>query len=471
MPNYRQPDIRTEKFISKKTSGRVITSPRKFGLEFEFVGEPQNHNTLSTTIPSEWGVDFDSSINGARRGNDSGGVEYVSPVLAGYRGERAVRLFLEQANELNMGVDESCSLHLHLDAPEFTVTKDVEILEQGALNEDLLTKSKFVYSFSSSLLRKIRKDTKLEQDVIVSELVKRHRKKGEKSMKIRFTSNEKRYEYTMMVFQSGKYMRCCLDSDKKNTFVSIEQVEPLLRSIERQRDIIEREINRGVLTASRLERATLQQQSLRNQEEELIRSLNTFSAKSSPPPETETDLVLVKYRDLTFSPLKKLLMFYTAFSDVFLAMQPISRREGNRYCQRLDRAFSLYDIYTLNNKQELEAFWYKTTDQSFVESKKNGSKYESSRYYGLNLHRLFNKGTIEIRMHAGTTNQKSAIYWTALHQHIVDKIANGGLDEAHIRQASDKFDVYDKVITMMDLLELPETLRKYVEARVNYFKN
>ena len=100
------------------------------------------------------------------------------------------------------------------------------------------------------------------------------------------------------------------------------------------------------------------------------------------------------------SKLRNLVNIVAAKEDmIYKALQVTPSRE-NSYCKKIDKDF----LERLNKekpktREELRNIWYKGVDGS-------NSHYHSSRYRCLNLHSVFQKGTIEFRafnanLHAG----------------------------------------------------------------------
>lgn len=82
---------------------------------------------------------------------------------------------------------------------------------------------------------------------------------------------------------------------------------------------------------------------------------------------------------------------------IYKAMQVEVTRE-NRYCRKVDQRF----LEELNRKKprtlgEVSRIWYDGDDRSY-------DHYDDSRYHCLNLHSVFQKGTIEFRLFNSTTH-------------------------------------------------------------------
>lgn len=90
-------------------------------------------------------------------------------------------------------------------------------------------------------------------------------------------------------------------------------------------------------------------------------------------------------------------IMYSKEDLIYKALRVDVNRE-HRYCQKVEESF----LQELNSKkpktlQEVSSIWYKGRDGSH-------EHYHSSRYHCLNLHSVFQKGTIEFRLFNSTTH-------------------------------------------------------------------
>ena len=82
---------------------------------------------------------------------------------------------------------------------------------------------------------------------------------------------------------------------------------------------------------------------------------------------------------------------------LYKALQVDIERE-NTYCKKVDEGFlQRLNEYKPKTREELKQLWYNGDDGS-------GYHYHHSRYKGLNLHAVFQKGTVEFRLFNGTTH-------------------------------------------------------------------
>jgi hypothetical protein len=115
---YRSCSINKGKeiFSSGRKKGKIIKSPRMFGVEFEIVPD-KNVSEIDGEFKffsnmDKWGVGDDGSLS-------DGGVEVTTPPMSLSRGEDAIIEFCSKAKEAGWTVDRTCGTHVHLDAPEF----------------------------------------------------------------------------------------------------------------------------------------------------------------------------------------------------------------------------------------------------------------------------------------------------------------------------------------------------------------
>lgn len=86
---------------------------------------------------------------------------------------------------------------------------------------------------------------------------------------------------------------------------------------------------------------------------------------------------------------------------------PQSRRDNETFCRRLPRkAYSCRCEYTLIKAVYVDG-----------EEPDHTNKYDYSRYVWINAHSWFYRGTVEIRLHAGTVNARKILNWTEFWLH------------------------------------------------------
>lgn len=102
------------KWIGKEL-GNVVKSPRMFSCEVEGFA-PRNDwgPFLVKTLPKEMGIATDGSLQTNERGKY--GFEVQTPKLAGKLGEELVTRMSAGLKELKVTVNETCGMHVHIDA-------------------------------------------------------------------------------------------------------------------------------------------------------------------------------------------------------------------------------------------------------------------------------------------------------------------------------------------------------------------
>jgi len=92
-------------------AGTRITAERKVGIELEAEKTGDSDAYLNDNVPSEVGISEDGSLDN--------GVEIVTPPAMGADAERIIEESCEGLKLSGYGIEKSCGLHIHLDAPEY----------------------------------------------------------------------------------------------------------------------------------------------------------------------------------------------------------------------------------------------------------------------------------------------------------------------------------------------------------------
>lgn len=162
--------------------------------------------------------------------------------------------------------------------------------------------------------------------------------------------------------------------------------------------------------------------------------------------------------DTRFNWLKNVFYFYTAFSEFTEQLVSNSRRSGNMYCIPLHESYTLDEIESAKDMNDLKHVWYKGGG--------SGGHYNDSRYHSVNLHCYWDRhGTVEIRSHGGTTDALKILLWLKLHQTIVDKLEDMEFSELKKLCQTD-----DMTATFLDFIEEP-MLQEYVKRLIGFFNN
>jgi hypothetical protein len=157
---------------------------------------------------------------------------------------------------------------------------------------------------------------------------------------------------------------------------------------------------------------------------------------------------------------------YYAVEDILFSVLPPSRWQ-NRYCQRLAKDYLYANFKKNKSNKDLEKKWYKEQNEGVILSRKL-EKYDNSRYFGLNIHSLFFRGTIELRYHSGTVNERKILNWVELQLKIFDWAINHYEEEA-VEKLFNMETSWNKFNNLMGLLNISYTIRDYLTDRINKF--
>lgn len=177
-----------------------------------------------------------------------------------------------------------------------------------------------------------------------------------------------------------------------------------------------------------------------------------------------------------FRNLRSLMLFYKEFDEVFRAMIPRNRRRST-FC----KPTSTYGttIQAARTYAALERIWYSAKSNMEANDAKAGGKYHESRYHAVNLHPLLSRqragvelaGTIEIRLHSGTTNADKILKWVALHQKVLDTFTKKELTPKVLDFIRKDTSLEHKVRCLKTVLKLSPLELGYIETRITKFSN
>lgn len=157
--------------------------------------------------------------------------------------------------------------------------------------------------------------------------------------------------------------------------------------------------------------------------------------------------------------------FY-ALEDILYSMLPPSRW-NSRYSKRLAQNYLYTSFREKNDLKDVQKAWYKEERDDRLENH-TASRYNGARYYGLNVHSLFFRGTIELRYHSGTIKPSKILHWTDLMLRIVDWAINN-YDEKKVERLFDLETGFDKLRAVLDLTQAPYSLEEYMKLRISKF--
>lgn len=414
---------RSSRAYQSKEPGTIIKSMRKFGVEAEMYHKSRAAvGVLSKTIAKVFGIEHDGSIDAG----SGTGVEVVSPILCGGKGEEAVVDMFKTINSLGFKINKTCGLHVHLDGAGFAKTKETDVIQLG-----LVESSKMLSSLSEA-----RGDYAF---VVKRDVMNCLGERLEAREAAQLIADEHLTRPGDSIFLSKELGLSVPEIVRRSCVHQIGKTRAMLDMFCFDGDVSEEEAVRGV--------------------------------SITPHTPSPDDLLCIVYGQSNLSNILTLLYLHTVFSDVFMAMLPMSRRQDNLYCQSLSLGFSANQIEHIMSYTELEAAWYKTRTVNETRRRK-GNNYDDSRYFSINLHSLFAKyGTIEVRSHTATLDPNKVLYWVAFHQEILDRIVSGDITIGALSEGAHIADIDEKTDFLQYSLGLRPELQKYMQQRIDYFKN
>ncbi len=403
--------------------GRIIKSPRKFGIEVEMLSKStQAVAELGESISRAFGFEHDGSI---QPGLGEMGIEVVSPIMSGSLGESGVRNLFEKINALKFETNITCGLHTHIDGDGYNNSRATQVMFLSSCTEAILKKigrKDTVFLVKNKLFDGIKKSADMESKDLAKVLIDEH-----------FTTP------TRQVLYLGKTL---------GVHVPDIRIRP-----------VNVQVGKRMLSLDYYDYTNLL---------DFSKPKVSISMKELEP--SQNDYLCIVKGNNSVSNVKTLLYLYSVFNDIFMAMLPKSRR-NNVYAQNLAMSFSPNQIEGIVSYSELETVWYKTRSMMETDGKK-GNQYDDSRYYGVNLHSLFAKyGTVEFRSHSATLEPNKVLYWIALNQEILDGIVSGMITIESLRPAVFLSTLEDKLTFFIKVLNLRTSLRKYVKQRIAFFSS
>lgn len=131
--------------------------------------------------------------------------------------------------------------------------------------------------------------------------------------------------------------------------------------------------------------------------------------------------VHIDARDFRYWDIRKLIILYQKIENGLFDMVPKSRRK-NAFCMPCGVRY-LANITTCNRpklmKKQLIHNVYKEAPNKLFKDKRTEHRVDA-RYYALNIHSWFYRGTIECRLAAGTRDPIKIINWSLLWVSIID---------------------------------------------------
>lgn len=146
--------------------------------------------------------------------------------------------------------------------------------------------------------------------------------------------------------------------------------------------------------------------------------------------------VHVDARDFNFWDVRRLCLLYKKIEGALFECVSHSRRTNN-FCVACSDSLGPIANDSRAPKRGYVASLYNTTNMRQLQEMKS-DKYAQCRYWALNLHSWNYRGTIESRLHQGTTNARKVWAWGVLWAGILDFVVR--TPESAIKRLGDGFD-------------------------------
>lgn len=434
----RKPNIKTTKYQSEE-SGRVIKEKSRFGVEIEVYNpNGEKASNIENKLDQDYGIVHDGSIERVN------GIEIVSPILKGKAGEESLIKAVDILKGLGFKTGVTCGFHVHIESGGLLEKEDCIVLDCKDRKLRIFDKIKREIFF---------KDNSFE---VMSEVV---------FGKPVYSKNIRGVKELLICIQ------CYLDRES----IELGGTQFEFHKVGNVIEVSIADIDKG------------DKKNVKSTDEGLYildaNPMNYFRCKHTTTPPTTTKKKGLYYIEFAsggnFPALKNIFLFYTVFTEIFMAMLPQHRRSKNIFCKKLNETFTSLEISKLKNQQQLEEYWYKINERQHTERgvwsdnlvNSKGDHYNWSRYHGVNLHSLFQHKTIEVRWHEGTLDVDGMLYWVSLHQHIISAIRTGGDLQEKIMSCNDLFLFEDKLKLFFKVIGINKNnkLYRYVIDRINKF--
>ena len=131
--------------------------------------------------------------------------------------------------------------------------------------------------------------------------------------------------------------------------------------------------------------------------------------------------------DLTYRQVTHIAIVYKEFEPYLKSMMPPSRQDS-RWCKEFP--LSIDDLLRVDSEEDLIDIYYESMD-----SVPSADKYNDARYCGFNIHSRYFHGSLEFRLHSGTTNFTKIRNWIRILNAIIEK----GIELESSKEHIDKF--------------------------------
>ena len=158
-------------------------------------------------------------------------------------------------------------------------------------------------------------------------------------------------------------------------------------------------------------------------------------------------------RFMTKKYLTRIINLWIAIEDVLISTQPRSRF-NNSYCKR-----SLSDFISKNGNMGIP-----NTPRE-IKSWASGL----NRYFTLNLSALSLHGTLECRLHAGSTNAKKITNWVTLLTSVYEYALSAEYNPETVKQLFEMASDEAKIAKVFELLKIDTPIATYFNNRISKF--
>ena len=137
--------------------------------------------------------------------------------------------------------------------------------------------------------------------------------------------------------------------------------------------------------------------------------------------------VHIDCRDLRYYDLRKVIYTYSKVEESLFSMIAPSRT-SNHYCRKLRS--KIIDPLSRHYQHDSNKGWRNDLLSVYYDRQNierggfRQGKYNDARYYALNLHSWFYRGTIEFRHHHGTVNADKIINWAKICESVINYAMN-----------------------------------------------
>jgi hypothetical protein len=178
--------------------------------------------------------------------------------------------------------------------------------------------------------------------------------------------------------------------------------------------------------------------------------------------------VHVDARDFNYADLYRLVKIYAAIEPALFSMVP-SHRHSSIYTMRcadkLESVIKTEKITHIELKHRIVTAVY-GTGNSVYRTDKRGAGHGTGRYYALNLHSWFFRGTVECRLFDGTLDKNEIINWGVLWANILDFTLRSSDDEVSAVMSKQK-----SLKSLMYIVKGNSELELFIDDRCKkYFK-